>query len=96
MFGMCESPSGITSKGYNFNLGAAHLQAFLVHMEQQRRMKLGPDAPPMEQGGVHATPALKKFCSCSRGWLTQGELDLMKALFRPQTVEDMMEKLGLL
>ena len=25
-------------------------QAFLVHMEQQRRMRLGPEAPPMEQG----------------------------------------------
>ncbi|CAE7200651.1 unnamed protein product [Symbiodinium sp. CCMP2456] len=47
------------------------VEAFLVHMEQQRRMRLGPEAPPMEQG----------------------EVDLMKALFRPQTVEDMMEML---
>ncbi|CAE7294359.1 unnamed protein product [Symbiodinium pilosum] len=47
------------------------VEAFLVHMEKQRRLKLGPDAPPMEQG----------------------EVELMKALFRPQTVEDMMEML---
>ena len=30
------------------------VQAFLVHMEKQRRLKLGPDAPPMEQGSVLA------------------------------------------
>lgn len=47
------------------------VQAFLMHMEQQRRMKLGPEAPPMEEG----------------------EKELMKSLFRPQTVEDMMQML---
>eukprot|EP00435_Cladocopium_sp_Y103_P035220 s1158_g9.t1 len=47
------------------------VQAFLMHMEQQRKMKLGPDAPPMEEG----------------------EKELMKSLFRPQTVEDMMQML---
>ena len=36
-------------------------EAFLMHMEQQRRMKLGPEAPPMEEGGAgqlykHQTP----------------------------------------
>ena len=25
-------------------------EAFLMHMEQQRKMKLGPDAPPLEEG----------------------------------------------
>eukprot|EP00434_Breviolum_minutum_P009183 symbB.v1.2.008090.t1/scaffold503.1/size194688/5 len=47
------------------------VEAFLMHMEQQRRMKLGPEAPPMEEG----------------------ERELMKSLFKPQTVDDMMQML---
>ncbi|CAK9006216.1 unnamed protein product [Durusdinium trenchii] len=47
------------------------VEAFLMHMEQQRKMKLGPEAPPLEEG----------------------EKELMKALFKPQTVDDMMQML---
>ena len=70
------------------------LQAFLVHMEQQRRMRLGPEAPPMEQG-TRPLSLFRVSSASSRRRIVQGEVDLMKALFRPQTVEDMMETPGL-
>ena len=31
-------------------LPTACVQAFLMHMEQQRKMRLGPEAAPMEEG----------------------------------------------
>ncbi|CAJ1439453.1 unnamed protein product [Effrenium voratum] len=46
------------------------VEAFLMHMEQQRKQKMG-DAPPLDEG----------------------EVQLMRKLFRPQTVDDLMQML---
>ena len=43
---------GNMNRGKRSQRPTACTQAFLMHMEQQRRMKLGPEAPPMEEGAA--------------------------------------------